>query len=192
MVAGVEVSTDGGSTWHPPAAGKQNWTYSYIQQGLANATIQVRAIDDSANIGTPTTRNLVLSGPYSVFGQTVPAIQDSGDGGAYEMGLRFTPTVDGFITGVRFFKSTANTGTHTGSLWSSSGERLATATFSNETASGWQSTLFSQPVAVAAGQKYTVSYWAPRGGHYATKDFQWVSFGSTAAPPLTVAGGLWR
>ena len=58
----------------------------------------------------------------------------------------------------------------------------------NETASGWQSTLFSQPVAVAAGQKYTVSYWAPRG-HYATKDFQWASFGSTAAP-LTVAGGF--
>lgn len=187
VVAGVEVSTDSGNTWHP-AVGKQNWTYSYIQQGLANATIQVRAIDDSANIGTPTTRNLVLSGPYSVFGQTVPAIQDSGDGGAYEMGLRFTPTVDGFITGVRFYKSAANTGTHTGSLWSSSGERLATATFTNETATGWQSTLFSQPVAVTAGQKYTVSYWAPRG-HYASKDFQWVSFGSTAAP-LTVAGGF--
>ncbi|AFR29514.1 DUF4082 domain-containing protein [Arthrobacter sp. Rue61a] len=187
VVAGVEVSTDGGNTWHP-AVGKQNWTFSYIQQGLATATIQVRAIDDSANIGTPTTRNLVLAGPYSVFGQTVPAIQDSGDGGAYEMGLRFTPTVDGFITGVRFYKSAANTGTHTGSLWSSSGERLATATFTNETASGWQTTLFSQPVAVTAGQKYTVSYWAPRG-HYAIKDFQWASFGSTAAP-LTVAGGF--
>ncbi|MFJ5958507.1 DUF4082 domain-containing protein [Paenarthrobacter sp. NPDC092416] len=187
VVAGVEVSTDGGSTWHP-AQGKQNWTYTYVQKGLATATIQVRAIDDSANIGTAVSRSLVLSGPYSVFGQTVPATPDSGDGGAYEMGLRFTPSVDGFITGVRFYKSNANTGTHIGSLWSSSGERLATATFTNETASGWQTTLFSQAVPVAAGQKYTVSYWAPNG-HYATKDFQWASFGSTAAP-LTVAGGF--
>ncbi|MDI2020759.1 hypothetical protein PJL18_01268 [Paenarthrobacter nicotinovorans] len=187
VVAGVEVSTDGGTTWHP-AQGKASWTYTYIQKGLDTAAIQVRAVDDSANIGAVATRNLGLTGPYSVFGQTVPAITDSGDGGAYEMGLRFTPSVNGFVTGVRFYKSSANTGTHTGSLWSSTGTRLATATFANETASGWQSVLFSQPVAVSAGQKYTVSYWAPRG-HYATKDYQWASFGFND-PPLKVTGGF--
>ncbi|SEI58016.1 Ig-like domain-containing protein [Arthrobacter sp. yr096] len=187
VVAGVEVSTDGGATWHP-AQGKQTWTYTYIQKGLTTATVQARAIDDSANIGTAVTRSITLSGPYSVFGQTIPVVKDSGDGGAYEMGLRFTPSVDGFITGVRFYKSTANTGTHTGSLWSSTGERLATTTFTNETASGWQTALFSQAVPVAAGQKYTASYWAPNG-HYATKDYQWASFGSTDAP-LKVAGGF--
>ncbi|MDO5862965.1 MULTISPECIES: DUF4082 domain-containing protein [Paenarthrobacter] len=187
VVAGVEVSTDGGSTWHP-AVGKQNWTYTYIQKGFETATIQARAIDDSANIGAATSTSLVLSGPYSVFGQTIPTVQDSGDGGSYEMGLRFTPTVDGFITGVRFYKSAANTGTHTGSLWSSTGERLATATFTNETPSGWQSVLFSQAVPVAAGQKYTVSYWTPNG-RYSIQNYQWASVGSTNAP-LTVAGGF--
>ncbi|MET4901737.1 DUF4082 domain-containing protein, partial [Paenarthrobacter sp. CC6] len=187
VVAGVEVSTDGGTTWHP-AQGKQNWTYTYIQKGLASATIQVRAIDDSANIGAVSTRTLTLSGPYSVFGQVVPSVQDSGDSGAYEMGLRFTPSVDGFVTGVRFYKSAANTGTHTGSLWSSAGERLATATFTSETASGWQAVLFSQAVPVAAGQKYTVSYWAPNG-RYSIQNFQWASFGSTDAP-LKIAGGF--
>ena len=187
VVAGVEVSTDGGTTWHP-AQGKQNWTYNYIQKGLSAATVQVRAIDDSANIGATSTRNLTIPGPYSVFGQTVPAIQDSGDAGAYELGLRFSPTVDGFVTGVRFFKSQANTGTHIGSLWSGSGERLATATFTNETTSGWQQVLFSQAVPVAAGQTYTVSYWDPNG-HYASKEYQWAYSGSTEAP-LTVAGGF--
>ncbi len=187
VVAGVEVSTDGGTTWHP-AQGKTSWTYTYVQKGLATATIQARAIDDSANVGAAVSRSLTLNGPYSVFGQTVPAVQDSGDGGAYEMGLRFSPSVDGFITGVRFYKSTANTGTHTGSLWSSTGERLATATFTNETASGWQTVLFTQAVPVAAGQKYTASFWAPNG-HYATKDYQWASFGFTDAP-LKVAGGF--
>ena len=50
IVAGVEVSTDGGTTWHP-AQGRQNWTYTYLQKGLGTASIQVRAVDDSANIG---------------------------------------------------------------------------------------------------------------------------------------------
>ena len=187
IVAGVEVSTDGGTSWHP-AQGKQSWTYTYIQKGLATASIKVRAVDDSANIGAPVTRTLQLTGPYSVFGQQVPAVPDSQDGGAYELGMNITPSVDGFITGARFYKSTANTGTHGGSLWNSTGQRLATATFTSETASGWQKVLFSQPVAVAAGQKYVVSYTAPNG-HYASKDYQWASFGLTD-PPLKVAGGF--
>ena len=187
VVAGVEVSTDGGTSWHP-AQGKQNWSYSYIQKGLATAAVKVRAVDDSANIGTTTTQNLVLDGPYSAFGQTVPAIKDTGDGGSYELGMRFTPSAEGFITGVRFFKSEANTGTHTGSLWGPAGERLATTTFTSETASGWQEALFSQPVAVTPGQKYTVSYWAPNG-RYSAKENQWVYAGFPDAP-LTVAGGF--
>ena len=113
---------------------------------------------------------------------------DSQDGGAYELGMNITPSVDGFITGARFYKSAANTGTHSGSLWSSAGQRLATATFTSETASGWQEVRFSQPVAVSAGQKYVISYTAPNG-HYASKDYQWASFGLTD-PPLTVAGGF--
>jgi hypothetical protein len=187
VVAGVEVSTDGGSTWHP-AQGKQSWSYTYIQKGLATASIKVRAVDDSANIGAPVTRNLQLAGPYTVFGQQVPAVPDSQDGGGYELGMIIKPSVDGFVTGARFYKSTANTGTHTGSLWTATGQRLATATFTSETASGWQKVLFSQPVAVTAGQKYTVSYTAPNG-HYAIKDYQWASFGFTD-PPMTVSGGF--
>lgn len=187
IVAGVEVSTDGGTTWHP-AQGRQNWTYTYLQKGLGTASIRVRAVDDSANIGAGLTRNLQVTGPYSVFGQQVPDVPDSQDGGAYELGLNITPSVDGFITGARFYKSAANTGTHTGSLWSATGQRLATATFASETASGWQEVRFGQPVAVSAGQKYVVSYTAPNG-HYASKDHQWASFGLTEAP-LTVAGGF--
>ncbi|MEV4988626.1 DUF4082 domain-containing protein [Pseudarthrobacter sp. LMD1-1-1.1] len=187
IVAGVEVSTDGGNTWHP-AQGKQNWTYTYIQKGLSTASVRVRAIDDSANAGTAATRSISLSGPYTVFGQQVPAVDDGQDGGAYELGMKFTPTTDGFITGVRFYKSTSNTGTHVGSLWSPDGQRLASATFASETATGWQKVLFTQPVAVTAGTTYTVSYTDPKG-HYAVKDYQWAYFGFSD-PPMTVAGGF--
>jgi hypothetical protein len=59
-----------------------------------------------------------------------------------------------------------NTGTHVGSLWSSTGTLLATGTFSGETASGWQELDFSSPVAVTAGTTYVVSYHT-NTGHYA-------------------------
>ncbi len=44
-VGGVEVSTDGGATWHP-AAGRENW--SHPTGGAGNA--QSRAVDDSGNL----------------------------------------------------------------------------------------------------------------------------------------------
>jgi len=77
--------------------------------------------------------------------------------------MRFSPQVDGAITGVRFYKGSLNTGAHTGSLWSNSGTLLATGTFTGETASGWQTLLFTTPVPVKAGTTYVASYHAPNG-----------------------------
>ena len=45
-VAGVEVSTDGGTTWHP-RHGHESWTYSWIAHGDPTATIRSRAVDDT-------------------------------------------------------------------------------------------------------------------------------------------------
>ena len=50
-----------------------------------------------------------------------------------ELGVKFKADYSGSITGIRFYKSAANTGTHIGSLWSTSGTRLAQATFTDET-----------------------------------------------------------
>jgi hypothetical protein len=53
--AAVEVSTDGGQTWHP-ANGYSNWTYDWtvpLQEGTY--TILTRAVDDSLNIENPGT-----------------------------------------------------------------------------------------------------------------------------------------
>ena len=38
------------------------------------------------------------------------------------------------------------------------GQQLATGTFANETASGWQTLTFATPVTVVGGQTYTASY----------------------------------
>jgi hypothetical protein len=48
---------------------------------------------------------------------------------------------------------------------------LGQATFTNETASGWQQVLFSTPVAITAGVSYVVSYFSPSGDYYVTKPY---------------------
>jgi hypothetical protein len=52
VVGGVEISLDGGTTWHP-TAGRGNWTYSWTPSAAGNYTIRTRAVDDSANLETP-------------------------------------------------------------------------------------------------------------------------------------------
>jgi len=167
VVAGVEISTDSGASWHP-ATGKTTWNYTWIAHGNPSTSVQTRAVDDSGNLETPTTGATVnVTCPCSIWGNNVtPAIADSGDSGSVELGLKFTSTAAGTITGARFYKSTANTGTHIANLWSATGTRLATATVTGETASGWQTVNFSTPVPITANTTYIVSYYAP-AGHYA-------------------------
>jgi hypothetical protein len=89
---------------------------------------------------------------------TVPTVLEDPDTAAVELGVKFRSNVDGFITGLRFYKGPNNTGTHVGTLWDSGGQQLARATFVGETASGWQQVDFASPVAVVANTVYVASY----------------------------------
>lgn len=186
-VAGVEVSTDAGASWHP-ATGTTAWSYTYVQSGLGSTPVRVRAVDDSANIGAVATRSFTVACPCSLFGSTVPKVPAANDPDAVELGLKFSATTNGYVTGVRFYKGAGNTGAHVGSLWTSTGARLATATFQNETSAGWQTAVLSPAVEVTAGTTYVVSYTAP-AGHYAMQDDAFWYRG-VSAPPLQVAGGF--
>jgi Domain of unknown function (DUF4082)/Putative Ig domain len=75
-----------------------------------------------------------------------------------ELGVKFSSSTAGTVTGVRFWKDSINIGTHTAHLWNSAGQLLASATFANETASGWQEVLFPQPVQITSGTTYVASY----------------------------------
>ena len=85
------------------------------------------------------------------------------DGQPIEVGVKFRSDVDGFVTALRFYKGAANTGTHVGHLWSATGALLAEATFTNETASGWQEVALPPPVAITANTTYVASYHADSG-----------------------------
>jgi VCBS repeat-containing protein len=168
VIAGVEVSTDNGASWHP-ATGDETWTYSWRPQVAGSYTIRSRAADDSVNLETPLAgRTVTVAGPTytTLFAPTAtPAVVNTTDASAVELGVRFQSSVAGNIHGIRYYKGSQDTGTHTGALWSSTGTRLASLTFTNETTSGWQMATFSSPVAISPGVTYTASYHT-NVGHY--------------------------
>jgi len=94
--------------------------------------------------------------------------------------MRFRASQDGLVTGLRFYKSDRNTGTHTGHLWDSTGTLLSEVTFTNETASGWQTAYFSTPVAITANTMYTISYHTDAG--YFSVDRAYFNTGLTQGP----------
>ena len=122
---------------------------------------------------------------------TTPAIVDSGDGQAIEVGVKFTSNTNGSITGLRFYKSAANTGTHTASLWTASGQLLATATFTGETASGWQQVNFTTPVTITAGTTYVASYHTS-AGHYSVSRSYFGSQFNSGSLHVPANGGVYR
>jgi hypothetical protein len=118
---------------------------------------------------------------------TIPTTVDSHDAHAVEVGVQFSSDTSGYISGVRFYKAAANTGIHIGSLWTSDGTLLAQATFSDESASGWQQVNFSTAVAVTAGTTYVAGYHT-NTGHYSEDEGYFTSNSYTNAP-LTAPGG---
>jgi len=121
---------------------------------------------------------------------TVPSTPAVNDPNAVELGVKFTVDLDGFITGIRFYKGSTNTGVHVGHLWTSAGQQLATANFSSETATGWQQVNFSTPVAVTAGTVYVASYYAPNGNYAATNNPEFSTSGVDAPPVHLLRDGV--
>lgn len=186
VVAGVEVSVDGGASWRR-ATGRGTWSYAWTPATTGTIVLKSRAVDDSGNLETPSAGVTVSVGPKTcpctIWSATaVPLIPTSTDTQAVNLGVRFTADVDGIVSGIRFYKGAGNSGTHVGTLWTSGGVKLASATFTNETASGWQRADFATPVRVTANTVYVASYLAPVG-RYADDAG---GFASTAvdSPPL--------
>ena len=189
QVGGVEVSTDYGNSWHP-AQGRASWSYRWTPGTVGAATIRARAVDDSGNLQAPGAQvsiNVVQRPcPCSIWDDSAsgPAADDPS---AVEVGVKFRSDQPGYITGLRFYKTAGNTGTHVGRLWTAGGTQLAEATFSGESASGWQQVSLDNPVAINADTTYIASYHAPNG-NYAASNGYFASAGVDAAP-LHALGG---
>jgi hypothetical protein len=116
-----------------------------------------------------------------------PTTVDNGASTPIELGARFRSDADGYVLGVKFYKGPLNTGTHVANLWTVGGQLVATATFSGETASGWQQVLFSNPVHITANADYIASYHS-NTGDYSVYPF-WFALGTPSDnPPLHMPG----
>jgi hypothetical protein len=134
--------------------------------------------------------SIVVSNVVTLWpGTTVPGLVDGGPDSSVELGVKFRSDVSGSITGIRFYKASTNTGTHVANLWTSTGTLLATATFTGETASGWQQVLFSSPITITANTVYVASYHA-NNGHYSA-DLNFFATTGVDRPPLhALANGV--
>ena len=137
----------------------------------------------SAAIWAATTANATT--PDTIWGSSAPsfAAVDS-DTGSVELGTKFTAVSAGQATGVRFYKTPENRGTHTGSLWTSTGTLIGKVTFGTETSSGWQIATFTKPVALSAGTSYVVSYHTSYGRYLATERYT----GASTSANLRIPG----
>jgi large repetitive protein len=195
VVGGVEVSVDGGLTWHP-ASGRASWSYSWTTPATGSSvTIKSRAVDDSGNLESPTSGITVTVGsgsqtcPCSIWSNAAtPAIVADPDTSAVELGVKFRANSAGSITAIRFYKASTNTGPFVVNLWSRTGTRLSTAQVTSTTSSGWQQVALPAPVPIDANTTYVASYHTASGHYSANNSY----FGSsvTAGPLTALANGL--
>ena len=169
QVGGVEVSVDGGATWHR-AAGRAAWTYSWPTGSGRTVTLSSRAADDSGNIELPLTSRTVTVGngtgscPCTIWSNAqIPGEPTEPDGNAVEVGTKFRTDINGFITGNPVLQRAAECRSacrasvdgwrqpaRDGDIHQRNDVRLAAS-------------LVERPVAVTANTTYVVSYHSDSG-----------------------------
>ena len=153
-VGAVEVSVDGGASWHP-ASGRETWSYSWTPTDPGATTLLSRAADDSANLGTPSQVTVNVPAktcPCTLFGDAVPA-KTASDVTPVELGLRFSADADGEIRALRYY-SPGGSGVRLGHLWNADGtQQLAEVTF--PAGQGWHEVALATPVPVTSGTRPT-------------------------------------
>lgn len=135
----------------------------------------------NGGVSTSTTSVTVNPAPApssNIFTTQTPAGGTSNDGPqpggitGIETGVKFTSSLPGFITGVRFYKIAGDAGIHTGELYSyPGGGLLASALYTGETTSGWQTVTFSSPVPITAGTTYVSATFNSLGNYTFTDGF---------------------
>ena len=127
--------------------------------------------------------------PCTIWPDTAtPAVAADPSSGGIELGVKWRAEVDGFVTGLRFYKGPGNTGTHIGNVWTSTGTLLGTVTFTGETATGWQQAMLPSPIPVLANTTYVTSYHTTTG-HFSTTQNFFAAAGVDAPPLHALANG---
>ena len=136
---------------------------------------------------TFTTAATASSCPCTIWPPTTAPAGTDPDTSSVELGVKFRTDTPGFVTGIRYYRPSQATGTHVGSLWTSTGTRLGQVTFTGGTASGWQEATFSAPIAVSANTTYVASYFTP--SRYVVNSGYFSSAATTRGPLTALQNG---
>lgn len=181
--AGASVKMSGDASLATVADPSGKYSFTGVSSGNYVITPQKSGVTFS-----PANRNVTLAAanvPGQDFAGTAahslwpnsptPAVsQISNDRAAVNLGVSFYSDVPGFVSAVRFYKGANNGGPHTGALWdAATGSQIATADFTNESASGWQQANFAAPVTISPNTHYVISYLAPKGAYAADASYPW-------------------
>ena len=172
------------------------YTFSWNTATLVNGSysLTAKAYDAAGNVGQSSAVSVTVNNPvktiYTIWPDTAkPLVDADPDTSAIEVGMKFKSDVKGYITGLRFYKSSSNIGKHVASLWTKGGVLLRRATFTSETASGWQQVNFTTPLAIAANTVYVASYHA-NAGHYSDDENFFTGKGVDNGPLHALADGI--
>jgi hypothetical protein len=177
------ICCTGSSTCTPATCG---------QCGTSNSCGSCTPVVDNTTCSTGVCElgSCVSTGPTnSVFQSQGSPSTFSTDTSSYELGMAFYSAQSGSVEALRFYKDSADNGSHVGSLRDNDGNLLAQVTFTNETTSGWQQQALSTSVPITAGTTYVVSYSTSTGFYYDAEYFD----AQKDTPPLhvPVAGGVY-
>jgi len=129
------------------------------------------------------------AGEQTLWGTGSPAgARTADDSLSVELGTAFTVEVSGSISGIRYWRSSAQEGSEPAALWTSDGERLASASAPSTDDSGWQTATFSSPLKVDEGDSLVVSYHASQGEYAFTSGYHGASVSSGLSIPSSNAG----
>jgi hypothetical protein len=157
------------SVVHDPVANGATLTPAQpLQPGTTyTATLTTGIRDGHGNpLSAPVTWTFTTTTGSSLFSSALTppllhlAVKDGRTGAgpwSYELGVKIQVDSAARLAAIRFYKDSAETGTHVGRVWSSSGVLLAHETFATESVSGWQQQTLSAPLPLQAGQVYIVS-----------------------------------
>jgi fibronectin type 3 domain-containing protein len=132
----AEVTTAVKAADGTPLSSQKTWTFT---TGTCPCQLFSPTLTP-ASTGNPTRDGRPGSGPFSL-----------------ELGVKITVDQAMALKAIRYYRDSRETGSHTGSLWSAGGVRLATVAFTGETASGWQQANFASLPTLQPGVTYVVS-----------------------------------
>jgi hypothetical protein len=175
VLAVVEVSVDGGVTWHR-ASGTTNWTYTWVPVGSGTVTIGSSATDDSGNTEAPHGITVTVggSGTAMLLGQATIQSQPDSEALGRAEAFPITANANGTVSSLTIYLDATSTATRlvAGLYTNGSNHPAALLAQGNTTAltPGSWNTITIPGVSVTSGTTYWIAILGTGSGALVFRD----------------------